>query len=182
MIPRPIVGLAAARGRSPRQAEAAIAVMRTPACVAASCLPLLALAPGALADPADGIAWSTVTAPGNPAYQRPGGGYSINNGRGSVGYAYRMATMEVSTGQWMEFANAMAGTPEAEDLTFGLRWGAGWRDGRYELREMDRAALVPVIGMTWRSAARYCNWLHNGGGTDPAAMRARRCGWPCTSQ
>jgi len=111
--------------------------------------------------------WATIGDVGNPAYFGPnpyGGAWD----RGSVSYAYRMSTMEVTTAQWLEFANAMGALGDP----FGIGnlvtfWGADQITAppgqfRYGLRgDMAEPELMPVFGMPWYNAARYCNWLHN---------------------
>ncbi|MFG0305096.1 MAG: SUMF1/EgtB/PvdO family nonheme iron enzyme [Phycisphaerales bacterium JB040] len=84
---------------------------------------------------------------------------------GAVSYEYRMATTEVTVGQWHEFVQAYA--PIYDDRVqqgflgfeftgpqiYGTGSGAFIREGYSE----NRAARV-----SWEYAARYCNWLHNG--------------------
>lgn len=113
-----------------------------------------------------GFDFVTIGAVNNRAYE--GGGFdgTAYQGRGSVSYEYRMARMEVSTGQWLEFLNTIAPLTESPD-TFGVAttWGGrsvgGTPPGDFELRPIANAAMVPVIGISWRSAAMYVNWLHN---------------------
>ncbi len=113
----------------------------------------------------NGFEWATIAATGNPAYQTSNPD-SLANGRGRVNYAYRIGKTEVTTGQWLEFVNAIA--PLTNDPLFFGRpsfWGA--RDGAgpagfYELRpDVPSAAMLPVFGVTWHEAAMFCNWLHN---------------------
>lgn len=114
--------------------------------------------------------WATVGSPGNPAYQAPfpPSEDTVHN-RGSVPYEYRISRLEVSTAQWLEFQNAFAEVP-GNPLYFGPpgHWGATISrvipsTGRfvYSLVGLPNAGQLPVGGMSWRDAARYCNWLHN---------------------
>lgn len=125
------------------------------------------LAPVAIARPGPvpdyDFQWATIGAPGNPAI---GGQFSWNKGRGSVGYTYRISKLEITTGQWMEFLNAIAPL-QPNPLTWGSpsHWGA--RDaagpsGHYELNpNIPNAGMLPVYGISWREAAMYTNWLCN---------------------
>jgi len=124
--------------------------------------PVAALAGGA---PNYDFTWATIDHPNNPAYSGP----DINGqttGRGSVAYTYRMSTLEVTTAQWMEFANVMATLSEpfriGDDPIAGYERNFFGSGPRYVLRSFPGAAMYPVSGTTWYNAARYCNWLHNG--------------------
>jgi hypothetical protein len=132
----------------------------------------------ALAQPGgDGFDWVTISHPNNPAYSGfdP---FGYVTGRGSVGYEYRIARTEVATGQWMEFFNTFMGTatPPRWLEPPGFSWGAVQDMSypgpgvRYRLRSIPEAVMVPAYGVTWRTAAMYCNWLHNGKSGDPASL------------
>lgn len=123
-----------------------------------------------------GFDWVTIGDVGNAAY--PGDQYGQNEGRGSVGYEYRIGRYEVTTGQWMEFVNTFS-TQSNELGRFALpyHWGARTDrdyDGpgrRYKLRDgVEQAAMIPVLGMDWREAAMFTNWLHNGKSADLSAI------------
>jgi len=114
--------------------------------------------------------WVTIGAAGNDPYlgESPfGPDYAY--GRGSVGYEYRIGRTEVTTGQWLEFVNTFS--TQSDDMkTFAepFFWGAEadpTYDGpgrRYRLRgNVVSPELLPVGGISWREAARFCNWLHN---------------------
>lgn len=113
--------------------------------------------------------WAVIGNPGNVPFD--GTGNPLLAGRGSVGYVYRIGRLEVTSGEWLEFINIFA--PQSEDPFWFLRPSfsgivdapQGW--GHYELRtDVENAAMLPVIGISWRDAAMYCNWLHNGKRTD----------------
>lgn len=114
---------------------------------------------------ADGFVWATIGALGNAPYVGAG---PLTRNRGSVGYVYRIAKLEVNTAQWMDFANAVG--PLGETFRIGDGPIGGFeRDTsyagpgkRYRLRAIPNAAMQPVRGISWQNAARYCNWLHNG--------------------
>lgn len=104
-------------------------------------------------------------------------------GRGSVSHDYRIARSETTTSQWMAFINTFAGrsdypTQIRDVIGFELRfgphfWGAA-PDPRYNgpgfqytLDTTSPASgMQPVGGISWRAAAMYCNWLHNGQSSD----------------
>lgn len=66
--------------------------------------------------------WVTIRAPGNPAYMGINSlGQPMN--RGSVAYEFRIARMEVTTAQWMEYVNTFSTQSDALRL-FGAK-GAG---------------------------------------------------------
>jgi len=75
--------------------------------------------------------------------------------------------MEVSSAQWLEFANAALAREDPFYINLPISWG-GERDPtytgpgeRYRLRNVADAAMLPVGGISWRESAYYCNWLHN---------------------
>ncbi|MBS0197497.1 MAG: SUMF1/EgtB/PvdO family nonheme iron enzyme [Planctomycetes bacterium] len=117
-----------------------------------------------------GIEFVTIGAPGNPAYAGPDNNNAVT-GRGSVGYEYRIGKTEVTTAQWMEFFNLFDGQiPWAHAPR---RWGAtatGNPNQPYQLLNQTTAGLRPAGGITWRTAAMFCNWLCNDKRTDIAAV------------
>ncbi len=127
-----------------------------------------ALAAPALADipPDYDFQWVTIGSPNNPAY--PGDpDFGTNAGRGSVSYAYRMPRLETTTGQWMEFINTFATRGYNMSDAVPLWWGATSSGSGFALRSgIASPQLVPVQGITWRWAAKFCNWLNNGKSTD----------------
>jgi formylglycine-generating enzyme required for sulfatase activity len=131
----------------------------------------------------DGIDWVTVGAPGNRVYDGPDP-FNLVAGRGAVGYEFRIGRTEVTTQQWMEFFNAVSARPDP--LPFAnLTWFRGgptfWGaqvdptypgpGTRYRLNPaIDNAGMLPVGGVSWRTAAILSNWLHNDRGTSQAAF------------
>lgn len=140
----------------------------------------------ALAQPANdyGIDFVTVGAVNNPAFI--GGGFPNPvwpaPGRGSVSYEYRIGRTEITTAQWMQFVNTFNGTTSQNAPAFfnwaGPFWWGAVNDPtysgpgfRYVLPANDPdAGMQPVFGISWREAALYCNWLHNGQSTNPVSL------------
>lgn len=130
----------------------------------------LGLWPGSFAfaqvDPLSGTDFVTIGSPNNIAYNRDDP-FNRVTGRGSVDHEYKIGRMEVTSGQWLEFVNAAMARPDPWYLNLPLSWGAE-RDTsyqgpgeRYRLRNVPNAEMLPVGGISWRTAAYYCNWLHN---------------------
>jgi hypothetical protein len=138
--------------------------------VACLCLALCAAAP-ALADvpPDDGFDFVTIGDTGNIAYEGGlGGTYA---GRGSVNYEYRMATLEVSAAQWLEFINIFSpqiGTPFWGQLNIIAPIQPAWPStNQFVLTgSASEVGQYPMLGITWREAAMYVNWLNNDKATD----------------
>ncbi len=136
-----------------------------------------AVCSAAIADPGDSIDFVTIGAPGNPG-QVTANPNELANGRGGVAYEYRIGRMEVTTAQWVEFFNAAFARPQSEWIPFvpngGIFWGATPTTptvpGGLRWTVTPSNANRPVGDITWRTAAIYCNWLHNGGGTDRSAF------------
>ncbi len=118
----------------------------------------------------------TVGAPANPPYNGPDP-YGYFTGRGSVPYEYRIGRFEITTGDWLDFINVYG--PMGDPHGFGLYTYGGFEfDPAYQgpgyqwrLRPgLPNAAMVPVRAISWRNAARYCNWLHNDRASTPEAI------------
>ena len=123
-----------------------------------------------------GYQWATVGDAGNrdvsqaelDAWGPHPNGVSFTGG--GVDYEYRMAKHEVTTAQWFEFVEAawpvVGSIPFERDRLAGgtLAFSGGqW----FMLGDPMRPAAPH-----WTWAARYCNWLHNGKGTDPASWES----------
>jgi len=107
-----------------------------------------------------GMPFRTVRAAGNAAY--PGGELFSNAGVGAVAYEYRIAEREVTTTEWLEFVLAYTpyytGNPEVPGLNGNwIRYD--FAPGQYHV---VAGAEQYAADMSWRMAARFCNWLHNG--------------------
>lgn len=137
-------------------------------------LPIL-ISSFALAAPDYDFEWATIGDVGNRAVtQAEGPALFDNNGNsvfgavGSVDYAYRIATTEVTNTQYREFIRAYR--PYWNDTPFSIRltgqyinWNPATDD--YDIRPGTENAGAKV---TWHMAARYVNWLDNGKGTEQA--------------
>ena len=112
----------------------------------------------------NGTEFVTIGAVGNAPY----GGAIVSPDRpvGTVNYEYRIARTEVTAGQWLEFANAYAPYNTSPLVSGGeirgpwLRVVPGSSPPQFYLR--DNALPTYATQTTWRMAARFCNWLHNG--------------------
>lgn len=100
--------------------------------------------------------------PGNPADPATGGL------RGSVGYTYDIGKYEVTAGQYCAFLNAVAATDKYglynTDMldTQGCKIERTGSSGSYHYSIASDRANRPVNEVSWASAARFANWLHNG--------------------
>ncbi len=120
----------------------------------------------ASSDPPGGLGFVTIGNPGNAPY--PGGPSGERAGIGQVDYEFRMGRSEVTTAQWLDFVNAVDTFDPglARDMLEPNFWGGRYvggapGSGRWELSTLPNAETLAVGGMSWRSAAMYCNWLHN---------------------
>lgn len=111
----------------------------------------------------------TVGNPGNAPDMR----YNLDQrpeGYGAVNYVYQIGKYEITLGQYCEFLNAVAKPDDLHDLynvyNFNpiVRTGFG-RDISYSVAAdwADR----PAYFVSFWSAARFANWLHNGQPTGP---------------
>lgn len=143
--------------------------------------PSIPLTPAAIASGVEsrityeyGIEFVTIGAPGNAPLVTTGRA----NGRGSVSEEYRIGRFEITTAQWVQFMNAVSMRPSSEAIPFisppqGI-WGARI-DSSYTGPGV-RYEVIPgrenqgVGNISWRTAAIYCNWLHNNQGTSRSAF------------
>jgi len=105
-------------------------------------------------------------------------------GYGSVDHTFNMGKFEITAGQYTAFLNAVAATD-----TYGLYNPLMWSDyqgckiersgdpGSYTYEVLDDPdvpgaewANRPVNFVSWGSAARFANWLHNGQPTGPQGL------------
>jgi hypothetical protein len=132
-----------------------------------------------------GFDFVTVGAPGNRSWLpherrfQNGGDPNQIDDRGRVDYEYRIMRTEVVQTQYVDFVRAFrpfwlsiedrpgatveSGSPTDNSFTSrGINLLGGFAvDPRY-----DNSAVT----ISWRNAARYTNWLHNGAPTDVAAL------------
>ncbi len=128
----------------------------------------------AQAPPSYGFDWATITHAGNRAATQEEAPYLFPPYHtpelhvGSVGYEYRIARTELTVEQHFEFVQAYApfwkGNPGASEF-IGV-W-ISWTGSGYEI---DPGYEKKATSMGWRTAARYCNWLHNGKAGDQWAF------------
>jgi formylglycine-generating enzyme required for sulfatase activity len=146
--------------------------------IAASAAALLVASPPlAQVDPASGIDFVTVGAVGNAPWQGNGDPDDQAVGRGGVNYEYRIGRYEVTTANWVEFMNAAWDRPVSDRIPFVGQpafWGAAGTTpntpGGFRWTVPAGSELRMVSGVSWRTAAIYCNWLHNGTSLDRAAF------------
>ncbi len=105
------------------------------------------------------IDWTFVGSPGNPCDGQPQGCF------GSVAYPYTIGTYEVTNSQYAEFLNAVADTDTfglysaPDDLAGVTRSGSS---GSYSYSTIAGRSDMPVVLVSFYSALRFANWLHNG--------------------
>ena len=108
-----------------------------------------------------------------------------DTGHGSVGYEYAIGAFEINVIQYLTFLNAVAAVPSSpaieelwvDDMQHtkgyvspGLieRTGSGTVADPYAYSEIADPALGDdserrgILNVSWFSAARFANWLHNG--------------------
>ncbi|MGP1345964.1 MAG: SUMF1/EgtB/PvdO family nonheme iron enzyme [Phycisphaerales bacterium] len=88
---------------------------------------------------------------------------------GGVDYEYRISKYETTTAQWFEFVQVAFPSVQGNTLEIDrLSGGTITRSGGQWLLQDPMKPASPH----WMWAARYCNWLHNGKGTDPASWES----------
>lgn len=125
----------------------------------------LALTTPALAAPPDyGLDFVTVGDPGNRAateaeapWLYDSNFYPIES-PGTVDYEFRMMRNEVTNAQWVEFLTAYA--PFAQEPIPPTSLTGRTSDGTYQY--VPGTGNYAMINTDFRTAARFCNWLHNG--------------------
>jgi formylglycine-generating enzyme required for sulfatase activity len=162
-----------------RQDAGAFAMRRRPAVLAsgAGLFAAALVSPPALADvdPRSGVDFVTISSPGNAPINDPGApSNSRAQGRGRVDYEYKIGRTEVTTAQWVEFLDSYARQPSPHPFWSWdgpIFWGGSGNEfSSFRVGDGPNAARLPVTGITWRMAAMYCNWLHNGKGSSPNAL------------
>lgn len=138
-------------------------------------------AAGAGTPPNYGHDFVTVGAPGNRAAldseRHYGSAVSGFPNLGVVGHEFRISRTETTAGQWIDFLNAAWPHTDAR--------GISRNDSRLTGPYIDATSTAPgtnpgwhtILGgankattMSFRLAAWYCNWLHNGRPTDSGAI------------
>jgi hypothetical protein len=133
--------------------------------------------------------WATVGALNNPAYNGTPGNlpsFGIERdlvlGAGSVSYAYRISRTELTHGQYLPFLNSLWGNPAtvaalnvrfagrnvrfdgSGQLPDGIDIESNGPGGSQTFALRDPGWTNVSVQLTWRMAALYCNWMHNGRG------------------
>ena len=116
---------------------------------------------------------------GNPA-QSKGVSSAYFEGYGSVDYEYQISKFHVTHTEYAEFLNAIGATDEHDvygEVFSGNGEGRGsgtlngirrlGSQGNYYYEVMDHWANKPSGYLNFVTAARYCNWLHNGKPSGP---------------
>lgn len=90
-------------------------------------------------------------------------------GVGSVAYAYKIGSFEVTTAQYTQFLNAVAASdpyglydPQQVSSSTGSQIQRSGSPGNYLYSVSADRANRPVNFVSWASAARFANWLTNG--------------------
>ena len=101
--------------------------------------------------------------------------HGIEIGYGAVDYVYNMGTYEVTTGQYLEFLNAVAATdtyglynPDMDSSIYGSQITQNGASGSYTYDLSGRPSGTPADWLnrpanfvSWADAARFANWMHN---------------------
>ena len=89
------------------------------------------------------------------------GNSADGNGYGAVGYAYSIGQHEVTVAEFAAFLNAVGATngPYVVNPSSITRSGTS---GSFTYSPTANMSSKPFASSTWFTAARYCNWLHNG--------------------
>lgn len=122
------------------------------------------------------------------AVEAPGNAADPVTGYGAVESTFRISKSEITLDQYVAFLNAVAQVPPNEVIAalwseemanekedpgqLILRSGSGTEADPYHYalassnKWKDRAGARPVPWVTWYDAARFANWMHNGGTAD----------------
>jgi formylglycine-generating enzyme required for sulfatase activity len=106
----------------------------------------------------------TVGDAGNACEPRPGGCF------GAVADVYRIAKYEVTNAQYVEFLNAKAASDPLQLYSTNMGFGFGGitrsgTSGSYLYSAIADRENMPVNYVSFYSALRFANWLHNGQGS-----------------
>jgi len=131
-------------------------------------------------DPASGIDFVTVGAVGNAPWAGNGTPGDRAIGRGTVNYEYRIGKYEVKSNEWAEFFTAALDRPVGDSIPHvGLPFTSGMIAITPQNSQNPNAQAFTTTpasewratgGISWRTAAIYCNWLHNGKATNREAF------------
>jgi len=104
------------------------------------------------------------------------GNANSSAGMGSVPYFYDISATEVTNDQYVEFLGAVGATNPngifdgrmASNVLGGIVQSGS--PGGFQYSVKPGFGNRPVTFVSWWSAARFMNWLHNGELTDPASL------------
>lgn len=95
------------------------------------------------------------------------GNKAASNGKGIVAYNFQISKFEITNSEYCAFLNCVATEHDPYELFSPLMqehfFGGITRteeEGHYKYTVKPKYERTPVIGVTWMSAIRYCNWLH----------------------
>jgi formylglycine-generating enzyme required for sulfatase activity len=136
--------------------------VRHKACWVVSVVAFLAFLCPTSALTAGSLHWSEIGDPGNSP---------DHTGFGAVPYVFRIGTFEVTNAEYIEFLRAVASESDPNflydlgmnvfvDYPGGI--GRTGEPGNYEYHIQRDRGNRPVIQVSFWTAARYANWLHNG--------------------
>lgn len=134
-----------------------------------------AIANGATITQAQGFEFVNIGSPGNaPVPREFQDQLQYRPQLGSVDHAFGMSRTEVTYGQYLPFVQSYVQLYGGESASFTfLGSGIVFRGGND--RDPANYSVAPglmnsPVGVGWRYAARYCNWLSNGRATTAAAF------------
>lgn len=117
---------------------------------------LLTIAFFALFNPAIFVSAIPLSHVGNPGNTDDATGY------GSVGYHYHIGTYEVTNEQYAIFLNSIATADQKSLWDYRMKIERNGSFGEYIYQVVEGLENHPVRYVTYFSALRFCNWLHNG--------------------
>ncbi|VAX36183.1 hypothetical protein MNBD_PLANCTO03-121 [hydrothermal vent metagenome] len=109
------------------------------------------------------IVWKEIGDPGNQPWEDDRYPNHKFIGRGQVDHRYRMTETELTTSQWIGFVRAYG--PHAEN-PFDLGLLGSYITGSSQNGELHYEIMDGLENhateVSWRMAARFANWMHNG--------------------
>lgn len=133
---------------------------------------LHAVAIGQTADVPDyGFEWALIDDPGNRKFDRPELWDQRLVHDGSVDHIYRITKTKITNTQWLEFLHVFAqysseSLIDSDLIGRAIRYDGTGPDGEHRF-SVEPAKAEHAVRISWFNAARYCNWLHNGRGSEP---------------
>ena len=101
---------------------------------------------------------------------------------GSVGSPYAIGKFEVTLDEYAAFLNATAGASDpyslySEEMRAAIVSAATGIDRQGSVGSYTYSVIgdgrCPVFLVSWFDAARFCNWLHNGGTNEASTFATR---------